>query len=142
MYHLPNLEVYGTHGTLSLPDPNTFDGDVLLRRHSDDEWRVLPPIVPIIGEPDSAEQLQRGPGVADLVAALETAKRDTDGLQPRSTAQPESRPSNDGWRSAPHPPLLLPTAPHATPQRRQRPRLRFLASIGSPSCPLLHPTRR
>jgi hypothetical protein len=53
--------------------PNTFDGDVLLRRHIDDEWQFLPPVVPHIGESDSAEQLQRGPGVADLDSTAQRA---------------------------------------------------------------------
>jgi predicted dehydrogenase len=69
-HHLPHLEVYGTLGTLALPDPNEFDGDVRLRRHTDDGWQVLPPVLPLFAEPGSAGQLQRGPGVADLVAAV------------------------------------------------------------------------
>lgn len=67
---LPLLEVYGTEGTLSLPDPNTYDGDVRFRRSDDAQWRVLAPVQPEFAEPGSAEQYQRGPGVADLVAAL------------------------------------------------------------------------
>jgi predicted dehydrogenase len=69
-HHLPWLEVYGTQGTLSLPDPNTYDGDVLLKRHTDDNWRVLPLVTPPFAAPGSADQLQRGPGVADLVDSL------------------------------------------------------------------------
>jgi predicted dehydrogenase len=72
-HHIPWLEVYGTQGTLSLPDPNTYDGDVLLKRHTDDEWQVLPPVIPLFAEPGSMDQYQRGPGVADLVAALDGA---------------------------------------------------------------------
>src|SRR3954452_11334080 len=44
-HHLPRLEVYGTEGALSVPDPNGFDGDVLLKRHTDEAWRVLPPVL-------------------------------------------------------------------------------------------------
>jgi predicted dehydrogenase len=69
-HHLPWLEVYGTRGTLSLPDPNTYDGDVRLKRHADDEWQVLPPVRPPFAAPGSPDQLQRGPGVADLADAL------------------------------------------------------------------------
>jgi len=69
-HHLPWLEVYGTKGTLSLPDPNTYDGDVRLKRHADDGWRVLPPVRPPFAAPGFPDQLQRGPGVADLVDAL------------------------------------------------------------------------
>ena len=69
-HHLPRLEVYGTEGTLCLPDPNGYDGDVLLKRRTDDGWRVLPPVIPPFAEPGTKDQLLRGPGVADLVAAL------------------------------------------------------------------------
>jgi predicted dehydrogenase len=79
-HHLPRLEVYGTEGTISLPDPNTFDGDVLVKRHTDDDWRVLAPVIPMFAEPGSVDQYLRGPGVADLVAAL-------DGAPQRASAQ-------------------------------------------------------
>src|SRR5215218_1510139 len=72
-HHLPWLEVYGTEGTLSVPDPNTFDGDVSVKRREDDQWRVLPPVFAPSAEPGSADQYLRGPGVADLVAALDGA---------------------------------------------------------------------
>src|SRR2546426_3812067 len=65
--------VYGTEGTISLPDPNTYDGDVTVKRHADADWRVLPPVLPISAEPGSPDQSLRGIGVADLVAALDGA---------------------------------------------------------------------
>ena len=37
-HRLPFLEIYGSEGTLSLPDPNTFGGPVLLRRSGIKEW--------------------------------------------------------------------------------------------------------
>jgi len=72
-HHLPWLEVYGTEGTISLPDPNTFDGNVSVKGHADDDWRVLPPVIPVSAQPGSREQYLRGAGVADLVAALDGA---------------------------------------------------------------------
>ena len=39
---LPNLQLYGTDGTLALPDPNTFGGPVRLRRRNDDDWADQP----------------------------------------------------------------------------------------------------
>ncbi|MEX2535064.1 MAG: Gfo/Idh/MocA family oxidoreductase [Trueperaceae bacterium] len=39
---LPRLEIYGTEGTLSVPDPNTFGGPVRIRRAGDEEWREVP----------------------------------------------------------------------------------------------------
>lgn len=69
--HLPKIEVYGQQGTLTLPDPNFFDGPVLLKRHEDDDWQLLAPILPVSGDDeDLSVQLLRGIGVADLVHAL------------------------------------------------------------------------
>jgi predicted dehydrogenase len=67
---LPRIEIYGTEGTLALPNPNFFDGNVRLRRHADTEWRVLDPVVEQFGALDSPEQLRRGLGVNDLTEAL------------------------------------------------------------------------
>jgi predicted dehydrogenase len=77
-HHLPWLEVYGTEGTLSVPDPNRYDEDVLLKRHADDDWQVLPRVVPPFATPGTSEQYQRGPGVADLAATLDGAPQRAD----------------------------------------------------------------
>lgn len=37
-HQLPRIEVYGSEGTLSVPDPNTFGGPVLLRRKGGDRF--------------------------------------------------------------------------------------------------------
>ena len=42
--HLPRLEIYGTGGTLSVPDPNTFGGDVQLYTPETGEFQSLPPV--------------------------------------------------------------------------------------------------
>ena len=60
--HLPLLEIHGTHGSLSLPDPNTFGGPVRLRR-GDQDWEDVPVTRPY------AENA-RGLGVAQLAQAL------------------------------------------------------------------------
>jgi predicted dehydrogenase len=59
----PKIEVHGDQGSLSVPDPNEFDGAVKLRRSGDDTWRPLPPSA---GFRDGS----RGIGVADLAASL------------------------------------------------------------------------
>jgi len=41
-HQLPRIEVYGSLGTLSVPDPNTFGGPVLLKRHDAQEWKEIP----------------------------------------------------------------------------------------------------
>jgi predicted dehydrogenase len=60
--NLPRIEVYGTGGSLSVPDPNGFDGEVRLFE-PDGEWREVPASA---GYRDAG----RGTGVADLAAAL------------------------------------------------------------------------
>ncbi|MFI1031250.1 hypothetical protein [Streptomyces sp. NPDC020951] len=67
---LPHMEIYGTEGTLSLPHPNFFDGDVRLKRHGDTEWTVLEPAVELFGAVGTREQALRGLGVRDLADAV------------------------------------------------------------------------
>jgi len=68
---LPYIEIYGTEGTLSLGNPNHFDGEVRLKRHSDAEWTVLEPVVGLFGAVGTKEQARRGLGVRDLADAIE-----------------------------------------------------------------------
>jgi len=56
-----NIEVHGTLGTLAVPDPNHFDGDVELFALGADAWQTLPVSA---GYLDSG----RGFGIADLAA--------------------------------------------------------------------------
>lgn len=55
------IEVHGETGTLSLPDPNMFDGEVRLRRPGDDRWS---PIAPRAGYANAG----RGIGLLDFVS--------------------------------------------------------------------------
>jgi predicted dehydrogenase len=57
----PDIEVHGTEGSLLVPDPNAFDGNVLVRREQD--WYGL---APSAGYQDAS----RGIGVADLADSL------------------------------------------------------------------------
>ncbi|GAA3286901.1 Gfo/Idh/MocA family oxidoreductase [Arthrobacter citreus] len=57
--HSANIEVHGEIGSLAVPDPNRFDGDVRLRTLGGDGWEVLPVSA---GYPDAA----RGIGLQDL----------------------------------------------------------------------------
>ncbi|HVX43747.1 MAG TPA: Gfo/Idh/MocA family oxidoreductase [Mycobacteriales bacterium] len=58
---LPRIEIYGSEGSLSVPDPNGFDGAVEL--WSDGEWRELPHSA---GYVDAA----RGFGLADMAQGI------------------------------------------------------------------------
>jgi predicted dehydrogenase len=59
----PNLELYGSAGTMLLPDPNTFGGPVKVRERGASEWREVE-----IARPCTDNS--RGLGVSDLAAAL------------------------------------------------------------------------
>jgi predicted dehydrogenase len=61
--NVPLLEIYGSEGSLSLPDPNTFGGPVRLWRQDTREWRDMPLAH------DFAENW-RGLGVADMAQAI------------------------------------------------------------------------
>ncbi len=61
-HHLPWIEIYGTQGSLSVPDPNTFGGTVRLHRAGSNEWDAIPL--------SHAADLQRGIGPADMAYAL------------------------------------------------------------------------
>jgi predicted dehydrogenase len=60
---LPRIEIYGSEGTLSAPDPNSFGGPVRIHRAGADAWEE------VSLNPGYAEPV-RGIGVADLAEAL------------------------------------------------------------------------
>jgi predicted dehydrogenase len=60
---LPNIEIYGSAGTLSTPDPNTFGGPIRLLRAKEKEWIDVPLI-------DRYADNSRGIGVADMAKAI------------------------------------------------------------------------
>lgn len=62
---LPRIEVHGTAASLSVPDPNGFDGPVEIHRGGG--WEALPVSA---GYPDGG----RGTGLADLADALSTGR--------------------------------------------------------------------
>jgi predicted dehydrogenase len=64
-HQLPRIEIYGTEGTLSLPDPNTFSGPVSLRRANEKEWRDVPLT-------HGYTKNSRGIGLADMAYAIHT----------------------------------------------------------------------
>ena len=61
----PWIEIYGTEGTLSVPDPNTFTGPVRVQRGRGD-WEEIP-----LDHPEGG----RGIGVADMADALRNGRR-------------------------------------------------------------------
>jgi len=64
---LPFIEIYGTAGSLSVPDPNTFGGPVKVRRPGMESWSE------ILLTHDYAEN-SRSLGLADMAYALRTGR--------------------------------------------------------------------
>lgn len=60
--NLPRIEIYGSQGSLSVPDPNGFGGPVSLFRPGTDGWREIPLT--------HSAAVSRGIGVADMAYAL------------------------------------------------------------------------
>ena len=65
--HLPNIEIYGTEGSLRVPDPNGFGGPVFIRRKEEAEWKEVPLIY-------GYTENSRGIGVADMAYALQSGR--------------------------------------------------------------------
>ena len=70
----PHIEVYGEKGTMVIPDPNRYKGDVLIRRFKDTEWRVLPQFV-------EYADYGRGIGIVDMIRAIEAGVPHKAGLE-------------------------------------------------------------
>ena len=66
------VEITGTEATISLPDPNYFDGDIRLWRAGDEDWTTIPATGPANG---------RGMGVLDMARSIRA------GVPHRATGQ-------------------------------------------------------
>lgn len=64
---LPPIEIYGTEGTLSVPDPNTFGGPVKIRRAGAEAWSEIPLTF-------NYATNSRGLGVADMAFAIQSGR--------------------------------------------------------------------
>jgi predicted dehydrogenase len=60
------ITVYGTDGALKVPDPNEFDGPVLIRRAGDADWREAPHTF--------ARGYGRSVGLADMAHAIRSGR--------------------------------------------------------------------
>ncbi|MGO4543643.1 Gfo/Idh/MocA family protein [Paenibacillus sp. 2TAB23] len=65
---LPRIEVYGSTGTLLVPDPNSFSGEIKLWRAGANEWSNIPLAY---GYTENA----RGVGAADMAKAIQTGRK-------------------------------------------------------------------
>lgn len=64
-HNLPRIEIYGTQGTLVVPDPNTFGGPISLFQVNNKEkgWQEMPLITPYF-------ENSRSIGAADMACAI------------------------------------------------------------------------
>ena len=60
--NLPRIEIYGSQGSLSVPDPNQFGGTVRIYRFGAEAWGEIPLT--------HSQNVGRGIGVADMAYAL------------------------------------------------------------------------
>ena len=69
---LQPITIYGSAGTLLVPDPNNFGGQVLVRRTDDKDWEELPLV-------ENYQENSRGVGIQDLAKSL------SEGRAPRAS---------------------------------------------------------
>ena len=81
-----HIEIYGSKGSLIVPDPNCFDGPILFYRPEDGQVREMPLL---FDYPDNS----RGLGLADMAKAIE-----------------ENRPSRADWEQTLHVLEIMSTA--------------------------------
>lgn len=63
---LPFIEIYGTEGTLSVPNPNRFDGPVMIRKRDEKGWNNIPLT--------HSHSMGRGFGLADMAHSIRTGR--------------------------------------------------------------------
>ncbi len=66
-HNLPQIEIYGSEGTLSVPDPNIFGGPVCLWRAETRVWEEVP-------FSHGRDMNSRGIGVADMAQAIRSGR--------------------------------------------------------------------
>jgi predicted dehydrogenase len=66
-HSLPTIEIYGSEGSLRVPDPNTFGGLVEMRQPGSDTWQ---PVAHTHGYAENSRSL----GVADMAHALRSGR--------------------------------------------------------------------
>jgi predicted dehydrogenase len=66
-HHLPCLEIHGTEGSLQVPDPNGFGGEIQIYRRGAQQWQAVP-------HTHGYAENSRGMGVADMAQAITTKR--------------------------------------------------------------------
>ncbi|MFI3229242.1 MAG: ThuA domain-containing protein [Bacillota bacterium] len=76
-HHLPKLEVYGSEGSMTIPDPNTFGGEVTINMHGKKSKSILPSkrntrVFDKITRVDGYSSNSRGLGLSNMINAILT----------------------------------------------------------------------
>jgi predicted dehydrogenase len=66
-HNSPCIEIFGTEGTLAVPDPNQFGGKVRIRREGDADWSDVPLTHGYV-------ENSRGIGIADMALAIHSGR--------------------------------------------------------------------
>ncbi len=66
-HHMPNIELYGTDGSMQVPDPNGTNGPVLVQRRGIHNWTEYQRTHPY-------KEGARGVGIADMAVAIRTGR--------------------------------------------------------------------
>ena len=74
-HYMPFIEIYGTEGTLQVPDPNYFRGEVKLRRFWEEDWSIIPNLTQTADNPKDKDDWHsvnnlRGLGITDMAEAI------------------------------------------------------------------------
>lgn len=62
-HSLPCIEIYGTEGTLRVPDPNTFGDPIFVKRFREEEWYKMPLF-------QGFSENSRGLGITEMAIAI------------------------------------------------------------------------
>lgn len=65
-HNQPIIEIFGSEGSIRVPDPNTFEGPVQVWSRHDNEWRTV--------ALTHSDKVRRGVGVADMAYAIRTGR--------------------------------------------------------------------
>ena len=63
-HSMPNIELYGTNGSLQVPDPNGFDGSVRLATREETQFTEIPLI-------SKYSENSRGIGISEMILAID-----------------------------------------------------------------------
>ena len=87
-HSMPFIELYGTEGSLQVPNPNNFTGEIKVRRYREDNWSTIPNMFAV---PENTRDPKRdtGPQANNLrgIGLTDMAEAITEGRAHRASAE-------------------------------------------------------